>query len=304
MPDSLIPKSLSTFSLVYLLAWHPQLHTAYISSPNHCLLFAVHAHTIATCFAVVPRLCHLILVSLNLLLGTISCSLMPHIHLNILISTRWCATSFSFLMGQVSLPCNIVFHTKLLYNLPLTVNDISLLVSNCTKCLNLFHPIRILASAAAVHLCLHSTCQLNNKTYPTWGAWELKSDSDNKAHSLNKYKYIHVLSAFAEPAFFPQLLHTVPGAIKESLVIIWTSFLTPYAFPLVQAIVSKNWGELKALTLTREIICSVSSFLDCWRTEGMQHHLYHLSSGQGMNEIHHHLPNNWAHSTSRVWWIL
>jgi len=57
------PQSLSKFSFVYLLAWHPQLHTPYISSPNHCLLFKPHAHTIATCFAVVPRLCHLILVS-------------------------------------------------------------------------------------------------------------------------------------------------------------------------------------------------------------------------------------------------
>jgi len=55
-----------SFFLVYLLAWHPPLHTVYISSPNHCLLFAVHAHTIAACFAVVPRLCHLILVSLSL----------------------------------------------------------------------------------------------------------------------------------------------------------------------------------------------------------------------------------------------
>jgi len=51
------------FSLVYFLAWHPPLHTPYISSPNHCLLFAECAHTIATCFAEVPRLCHLILVS-------------------------------------------------------------------------------------------------------------------------------------------------------------------------------------------------------------------------------------------------
>ena len=29
---------------------------------NHCLLFATHAHTIAACFAVVPRLCHLVLM--------------------------------------------------------------------------------------------------------------------------------------------------------------------------------------------------------------------------------------------------
>jgi len=55
------------FSLVYLLAWHPPLHTPYISSPNYCLLFTAHANTVTTCFAVVPRLCPLILVSQPLL---------------------------------------------------------------------------------------------------------------------------------------------------------------------------------------------------------------------------------------------
>jgi len=60
VPDSLFPQSLSKFSLVYLFAWHPPLHSPHISSSKHCLLFATHAHTIATCFAVVPRLCHLI----------------------------------------------------------------------------------------------------------------------------------------------------------------------------------------------------------------------------------------------------
>jgi len=40
VPDSLFHQSLSKFSLVYFLAWHPPLHTPYISSPNHCLLFA------------------------------------------------------------------------------------------------------------------------------------------------------------------------------------------------------------------------------------------------------------------------
>jgi len=54
-------------SLVYLLAQHPPHHTPYISSPNHGLLFTTHAHTIATCFTIVLRLCHLILVSLSTL---------------------------------------------------------------------------------------------------------------------------------------------------------------------------------------------------------------------------------------------
>ena len=66
-PDNLFPQSVSKFSLVYLLAWHPPLHTSCISSSNHCLLFATHAHTIATCFAVVPRLCNLIILSLSTL---------------------------------------------------------------------------------------------------------------------------------------------------------------------------------------------------------------------------------------------
>jgi len=59
VPDSLFPQSLFKCSLVYLLAWHPPLHTPYISSPSHYLLFAAQAHTTLTCFAVVLRLCHL-----------------------------------------------------------------------------------------------------------------------------------------------------------------------------------------------------------------------------------------------------
>jgi len=138
-------QSLSKFSLVYILAWHPLLHTPYISSPNHCHIFAAHAHTITTCFAVVLRLRHLILVSLSTLyLELLRCSLMPRIHLTILIS--------AFLTGQVSLPCNILLHTQLLYNLPLTVNDISLLVSNGTN---------VYTGASCTSYWLHSTSTNN-----------------------------------------------------------------------------------------------------------------------------------------------
>jgi len=42
-------------------------------------------------------------LSLNFLLGTLSFTLTLHIHLTIVISARWSATSFSFLTGQVSL---------------------------------------------------------------------------------------------------------------------------------------------------------------------------------------------------------
>jgi len=54
-------QSFSTISLQVFfgqpLGRYPPLHTPYISSPNHCLLFTTHAHTIATCFVVVPKLC-------------------------------------------------------------------------------------------------------------------------------------------------------------------------------------------------------------------------------------------------------
>ena len=45
-------------------------------------------------------------LSLSSLLGNLSFSLMPHIHLTVLIFACWSATTFSFLTGQVSLPCN------------------------------------------------------------------------------------------------------------------------------------------------------------------------------------------------------
>ena len=67
MLDVLFAQPLTKCSLVYVLGCNPPLHTPYISSLNHCLLFATHAHAIATCFAVVPRLCHLFLVFLSAL---------------------------------------------------------------------------------------------------------------------------------------------------------------------------------------------------------------------------------------------
>ena len=141
--------NLSPSLLWSILVWNPTLHSLYISSPNHCILFKTHSHTITACFAVVPRLCHLILVSQSTLLGTVSFTLMSHIHLTILISAYWSATLLSFLTGQVSFPCNILLLTPLLNTLPIIDNDISLLVSNSTNCLNLFQPIQILASTVA-----------------------------------------------------------------------------------------------------------------------------------------------------------
>jgi len=61
-----------TTSLQVLLVLDPLLHTPCISSPNHHLLFAAHAHTNAACSAAIPMLCHLYLVSLSAPNSTLS----------------------------------------------------------------------------------------------------------------------------------------------------------------------------------------------------------------------------------------
>ena len=113
----------------------------------------------------------LILVSLS--------TLCLELYLAILISALWSATSFSFLTGQVSLRCNILLRTQLPYNLPLAVNDMSLLVSNGTECLNLFHPIQILVFTAAAGLIgnifsLRRHCVAYLNTNPTRGSLQTK----------------------------------------------------------------------------------------------------------------------------------
>ena len=128
-------------SLVYVLVWSPPPHIPYISSPNQCLSFRstcpYHRNLFCCSINIISSISSL---SLNSLLGTLSFTLTLHIHLTILISARWSATSFSFLTGQVSLPCSILLCTQQLYSLPVLINDISLLVSNDTNCRNLFHP--------------------------------------------------------------------------------------------------------------------------------------------------------------------
>ena len=69
--DSLFAQSLSEFTLVYLLVWNPLDHFILHTLLHLIIVFFMqhmHAHNIATCFAVVvPRLCHLFLVSLSTL---------------------------------------------------------------------------------------------------------------------------------------------------------------------------------------------------------------------------------------------
>jgi len=101
-------KSFSTISIQVffglVLAWYPPPHTPYISSPRHCLLFTAHTHTTADLSCCSTEIMSPIPSrSLNPLLGTLSCTVMPHIHLTSLITAHWSATSFFFHTGQVSL---------------------------------------------------------------------------------------------------------------------------------------------------------------------------------------------------------
>jgi len=57
-------------SLLWSTSWSGTLHFIVHTSPNHCVLFATHAHTNAICFAVVPRMSPNPSLSLNSLLGT------------------------------------------------------------------------------------------------------------------------------------------------------------------------------------------------------------------------------------------
>ena len=113
------PRGWQSFSGISLLVFFglPLGVAPYTSYSNHCILFLFHNTCPYQCnlFRVVPRLWHLILVSLSI----ISCSFTSHIHLTILISACWSTTSFSFLTGQVSLSCSMLLRTQLLYNLPL-----------------------------------------------------------------------------------------------------------------------------------------------------------------------------------------
>jgi len=102
---NLFAQPLSISSLVYLLVWSPPPHIPYISSPNQCLLFTAHAHTIATCFAIVSILYHLFLVFdilalIRLLLST------PYLEFHIFYLNITHPSDHSHLC---SLKCHLIF---------------------------------------------------------------------------------------------------------------------------------------------------------------------------------------------------
>jgi len=132
--DNPLWQPLSRSSLVFLLVLDPLLHTPCISSPSHYLLFKAHAHTNAACSAVIPMLCHLYLVSVSA--PYLGVCLLAYCH-----TSTWPFSSllaeepphFPLVTNQVSLPCNMLLHIQLLYNLPLIINDTFLAVkSGCS----------------------------------------------------------------------------------------------------------------------------------------------------------------------------
>jgi len=129
---------------------------------------SIHAHIITARFDEVPRLCHLILISLSLnpLLGILSCSFMPHIHLTILNSAHWSATSFPFLRARS--------HFQVTYYFAHNCCRIALSLSMIYPYWEAMAPTAWIYSiqfefcSPQLHQNLHphSECHLNNKTYP------------------------------------------------------------------------------------------------------------------------------------------
>jgi len=122
-------------SHIWSASWNSTLDS-YISSPNHCILFAIHAHIIATCFSVVPRICHSILVSFSTL------------YLELFYLNIASISPFSTLPAEVpphlhSLQARYHFHATYHFSYYFSMLSIG------TNCLTSVYPIRILASTAA-----------------------------------------------------------------------------------------------------------------------------------------------------------
>jgi len=76
-------------SFLWSTSWTGIVHLILHTFIHSILLFAAHAHTIATSFAAVPKIISSNPgLSLNSLLGTLSFSLMPHIHLTASLSAE------------------------------------------------------------------------------------------------------------------------------------------------------------------------------------------------------------------------
>jgi len=143
-------------SLVYLLVCSPQPHIPYISSPNQCLLFATHAHTIATCFAVVSILYPLFLVFLST----------PYLGLTIFYLNITHPSDHSHLCSL-----NYLLHhntsvqtwgTNLSFAHSFCLTGV-ILFSFCTACINQINTDRVMQKCKILSYCINAQCfQLRN----------------------------------------------------------------------------------------------------------------------------------------------
>jgi len=126
-------------------------------------------------------------------------------------------------MGQVSLPCNMHLCTQLRYNLPFTVNDISLLVSNGTNCLTLFHPIQILFSTATsafpFTLSTHTHTHTHTKVY---GSLDFVWDNPGEPALEETFAHSHL----SWSSIVPDLLH--PSSMIHGILCV--QFMHPTVF--------------------------------------------------------------------------
>jgi len=99
VPDSLFPQSPSFLWLPLGLAPSTSYSTHFFtqSLSSFCSTWPYHHNLFCCSTEIMSSNASL---SLNPLLGTLSCSFMPHIHLTILISAHWYAPHFPFLLAR------------------------------------------------------------------------------------------------------------------------------------------------------------------------------------------------------------
>jgi len=146
-------------------SWSGTLHFmlyTFLHPIIHCLLFATLAHTITTCSTVVPRLCHLLLVSLSTLLGTLSSTIMSHIIWPFSSLPAEVPPHFLFLQASSHIGASMqhtTLHTTIVQSPSHNQWYIHIAWIYSIQ-------FKLWSPKLHQHLHPHSTCHLNRKTYP------------------------------------------------------------------------------------------------------------------------------------------
>jgi len=185
--------------------------------PYHCNLFCCSTEIMSSNHS----------LSLNPLFGTLSCSLMPHIHLTVLIYACWSTTSFCFLTGPVSIPRNILLRKQLLYNFLLTNNDIS------------FSALMLSVGQQEGHLdckkwvaaCWHGCGKVQICIWPSWC----------HCHSLSLAPVNPDLFSFLVLPLWCQLTWVVPDKIQDGHKTVVCVCMC------VCVLIGKQWYQMPAL---------------------------------------------------------